>query len=216
MTLFETLQRDQRLQDTTSLVYLLLKRLAISEVIAATKFKKTSTVDPDHAAVFEKIAQKCLLLKADTVQTDAILTIFRQIITLAGLIQAAWHEQSKDMKASVVKDNTLALASAITSKPITETDLLSNIRECSAILTDQIITSLINLEEIADIDLIPSLLSSCFPLIDSDSLKNAMATITLKMNTLKKDEEYQVIDQKEQEEQEETPNASSPFSCCIS
>lgn len=213
MTLYKTLQCDERLQDTTSLVYLLLKRLAISEVIAATKFKKTPTTDPDHAAVLKKITQKCISLKTDAVQTDAILTIFRQIITIASLIQTAWLEQSKDTKPNLVKENALALARSITSKSITENDLLPNIREYSAILTDQIITSLINLEEIPDVALIPSLLYACFPHIETCALENAMATITLKMHTLRKEEDYDIVGPTEPVT---TPDTSSTNYCRIS
>ncbi|MFZ4076735.1 MAG: hypothetical protein ACOYKA_02000 [Legionellaceae bacterium] len=215
MTLFDTLQHDERLQDTTSLVYLLLKRLAISEVIAGTKFKKTPTTDPDHTAVFEKITQKCVSLKADAVQTDAILTIFRQIVAIAGLIQAAWHEQSKNTKPNIIKEKTLALARSITSKPITENDLLLNIRECSAILTDQIITKLINLEEIPNLSPISPLLQACFPAIVTTALEEALATIKLKIDTLDSNHEYDMLDEEANEETKKDTTKEHSF-CHIS
>lgn len=43
MTLFQRLKSDPLLHDTQSFVHLLLHRLSISEVIAASKFKKSIT-----------------------------------------------------------------------------------------------------------------------------------------------------------------------------
>ncbi len=77
MTLFQRLKSDPLLHDTQSFVHLLLHRLSISEVIAASKFKKSITDEVGQEPnALKKIREKCKTLNYSEPHTDTIAFIY--------------------------------------------------------------------------------------------------------------------------------------------
>ena len=186
MTIFQHLKNDQRLQDAPEFVHLLLCRLSIAEVVAASKFKKPIVDEVElESNVIKKIREKCNALNYSAPRTDAIASIFKEIVTIAKLIQTAWLIQSKDTSDAVVKREAISLAKAITLTEVTNDNILTSIREYATKLTSQILDSLNKPEGIGQLEIVTSLLKECFPHIDVSKLDNAIITMSRGIDELK-------------------------------
>ena len=205
MTLFERLKREPLLQDTQTFVYLLLSRLSISEVVAASKFKKAASVDRDQEPrALIKVREQCNALNYSEPHTDTIVSIFKEMVTLAKLIQTAWLIQSKGMSDVLVKREAISLAHAITLVEITDDNILSSVRERATLLTGQILESLTKPENIEHLECVTSLLKECFPHIDAPKLEHAVATMMSGIDALNELDSTVIIDIDEGEAVERT------------
>ena len=202
MPLFTDIKNNAQLTDQTSFVALVLKRLAISEIIAATRFKVSSPLETEREIdVPAKLKLKCQTLPEET--SAKALDIFKAIISIASLIQNAWKMQHQNTPVKTVQANALALAQDITGLAITPDNLLALVRRYSSDLTDQIIEKLSTPHEIQQLDLIEPMLIAAFPQIDGIKLKAELTIISDSIEWLT----YEVI---------ETEKIASPWSCVIS
>lgn len=202
MPLFTDIKNNPQLSDQTSFVYLVLKRLAISEIIAATRFKMASPLETERELkVPAKIHLKCESLPAET--SEKVLDLFKAIITIASLIQNAWKIQQQNTPIKTIQANAITLAQEITELTITSDNLLALVREYSSDLTDQIIEKLSMPQEIQQLELIEPMLLMAFPKIDKSKLKTEIDIISDSIVCLT----YEMI---------ETEKTSSPWSCVIS
>ena len=190
MTLFERVKQDPLLQDTHAFVPLLLHRLSISEVIAASKFKQpiTAEADQDQQAP-QNIRETCRRLNYSEQRTETIASIFKEIVTLAKLIQTAWRIQSNDRSERVVKQEAIVLAQAITSVKITPENILRSVKASATTLTDQLLECLNTPENIMQLDHVTVILKECFPQIDVPKLEAAVLRMMSGIGALKSAEE---------------------------
>ena len=202
MPLFTDIKNNVQLTDQTSFVYLLLKRLAMSEIIAATRFKMASPLETERELkIPAKIQLKCKNLPEET--SEKVLDIFKAIITIASLIQNAWKIQQQNTPIKTIQANALTLAQEITGLTITPDNLLALVREYSSDLTDQIIEKLKIPHGIQQLELIEPMLLVAFPEINASKLRTEIDIISGSIECLT----YEMI------ETEKTP---SPWSCIIS
>ena len=193
MTLFERLKREPLPQET--FVYLLLYRLSISEVVAASKFKKPASVVVDQEpSVLRKVREQCNDLNYSELRTETIVFIFNEMVTLAKLIQTAWLIQSQEMSVDVVKREAISLAKAITLVEITDDNILSSLRGRATVLTGKILESLTTPGNIEQLERVTSLLKECFPHIDAPKLEHAVATMMSGIDALKELDSTVIID----------------------
>ena len=194
MPLFDHLNKHPQLQDHSSFTYLLLKRLALSEVIAATRLQPNTTNTTEREAnIAKKIRDKCAALPPQG--NEPILAILMRVISIATLIQNAWRIKNRNTAIATIKENTLALANSITLVSNNETNLLSTVREHSSHLTDLIIEALIKPEKIEhlpleQLDLIEPILVESFPDIDISKLKQYLTDIRNHIDFLKKNIDF--------------------------
>lgn len=214
MPLFDNLQKHPQLQDQSSFVYLLLKRLALSEIIAANLFIKNVTVTTERElSVPSRIREKCDALPPEG--SEHILNILTHIVSIARLIQSEWAIRNQNTPIPTLKENALVLACSITSTSLNEKNLLSNVREHSSNLTDLIIDTLIKPDKIEQLnleqlDLIEPILVQSFPEIDIAKLKLDLMELRNKIDFLKNNIDsihYDMIDQ---------DNHSAAWSCRMS
>ena len=179
MTLFNRIKTDPELQALPEFVRLLLCRLSVSEVIAAAKFKQPPTDESGQEAnVIKKISEKCIELQYSETHTDTLTSIFKEVVTIAKLIQAAWQLQSKDRLEKDVRREAAKLSRDITEGKV-------SIKEYASTLTGKMLESLKNPDDIDQLDRIAPLLQECFPSIDEEKLNRAMLKIIKEINLLK-------------------------------
>ena len=188
MTLFDLIKNHTVLQDQTSFLYLVVKRLAISELFAALQFKKkidiiSSSPTTNHN-IPPKLLEKCLKLDCSETKQECIIEIIKEIYSIATLIQNAWRQQSEHLSIEEVKKDAQVLASAITLTEITEDNLLINIREYSSRLTDSILDKLVRSDLIEPVDLIEPMIIEVFPHINHESLSLSLVSINEKIHQL--------------------------------
>lgn len=179
MTLFNRIKTDPELQALPEFVRLLLCRLSVSEVNAATKFKKPPIDESaQEANVIKKVNEKCIELQYSKEHAEIITRIFKEVVLMAKLIQAAWQIQSKDCLEQDVKRDAALLVQAITEGKV-------SIKEYAPALTAKMLESLKNPQDINQLDRIAPLLLECFPFIDGEKLNHAMDSIIKEINLLK-------------------------------
>lgn len=185
MTLFSRIQDDPRFSDRTSFVYLFLCRLSISELMAVSKFKKTTSRDnTGEPVVIKNVRERCLSRGYGAETTNSMLSVFQEIFNLAQLIQTTWLNESQHKTEATIKQEALSLAQAITSKTVTQQTIFDVAREHAATLTDQLIESLTQLQAVDTLQDIVALLQETFPSIDVDRVASAIQTIKTNIDTL--------------------------------